>query len=343
MINHLTVLFNTYPVAFDCPGGGEVQLLKYEQYLTALGVKVLRYDSWNPQIQFNTANLVHHFSLQPGSSRFCDHVVNVRKLPLVISTIAWFEPRKGYYPSTEIERLLNTSIFNLPNSQMECNQIADLTKTPKEKFIPIVNGVDDIFFETVSPSIFRNHCNIKRPFVLCMGNIEARKNQHNLITALAGTGLHLVLAGQNREADYAKKCRALADETVYFIGKLEHGSLLQRSAYAAAELLCLPSMLETPGLAALEAAAAGCRLALTRVGCTEEYFGEFATYCDPDDVASIRTTVQTALAKPRPEGLSDHVQKNYTWTRAAEQLIDVYQRILNENSKYANMSPSIIF
>jgi glycosyltransferase involved in cell wall biosynthesis len=327
MTKPLTVLFNTYSVAFDCPGGGEIQLLKYEQYLISLGVNVLRYDPWNPQPQFDAADLVHYFSLQPGSLRFCEHLVNVRKLPLVISTIAWFEPKKGYYPSPETERLLNMSTFNLPNSQMECQQLAMLAKISREKFIPIVNGVDDIFFEPVSPDIFRNHYRIDKPFVLCMGNIEARKNQLRLIEALAGTGIHLVLAGQDREADYAAQCRAAADETVCFAGKLEHGGLLQRSAYAAAELLCLPSTLETPGLAALEAAALGTRLALTSEGCTEEYFGKYAVYCDPESVESIRATVMAALERPTDGDLGAFIHREYTWKRAAEQLRDVYRNI----------------
>jgi predicted RNA-binding Zn-ribbon protein involved in translation (DUF1610 family) len=36
----LTVIFNTWATAFDCPGGGEVQLLKDEECLTELGVRV---------------------------------------------------------------------------------------------------------------------------------------------------------------------------------------------------------------------------------------------------------------------------------------------------------------
>ncbi|MDR1502076.1 MAG: hypothetical protein LBT43_06435, partial [Prevotella sp.] len=51
------ILFNTWPAAFDCPGGGEVQLLKYEEQLTALGVRVMRYDPWNPRAQFDEADI----------------------------------------------------------------------------------------------------------------------------------------------------------------------------------------------------------------------------------------------------------------------------------------------
>lgn len=323
----LTILFNTYPVAFDCPGGGEVQLLKYIEQLEQLGVRALRYDPWNAKAQFNQADIVHYFSVQGGSWRFCSHVRDVRKLPLVISPIVWIDdPTK--YGMAEIGATLCMASHILPNSQAECDQLAALFSLAPSLFSPIVNGVDDIFFEPADPVLFREHFGIRNPFVLCMGNIEERKNQLRLIEALAGTGLHLVLAGQDREVEYAARCRTSADDTVHFIGKLEHGSVMQRSAYAAAEVLALPSTLETPGLAALEAGAAGTRLALTEVGCTKEYFENHATYLAPYEVASIRAAVLKALARPRSSSLSALVRQKYTWRRAAEQLIKVYQSVL---------------
>lgn len=323
----LTILFNTYPVAFDCPGGGEVQLLKYMEHLEALGVRVLRFDPWNAKAQFDQADIVHYFSVQGGSWRFCCHVRDVRKLPLIISPIVWIDdPAK--YGMVEIGATLSMADHILPNSQAECDQLAALFNLAPSRFSPIVNGVDDIFFEASDPALFRERFGIHDPFVLCMGNIEERKNQLRLIEALTGTGLHLVLAGQDREAEYAARCRALADDTVHFIGKLEHGGALQRSAYAAAEVLALPSTLETPGLAALEAGAAGTRLALTEVGCAKEYFGNRAAYLAPYEVAGIRAAVLEALARPRSPALPALVRQKYTWRRAAEQLIKIYQSVI---------------
>lgn len=326
----LTILFHTWPVAFDCPGGGEVQLLKYMEYLEKLGVTTLRYDLWHPRPQFETADIVHHFSLQSGSWRFCYHVLTARKLPLVISPIVWID-RKEKYPLEEYRNLLHMPTRILPNSQAECNQLAEMFGIPAGRFSPIVNGVDDIFFEPVSPMAFREYSGIHVPFVLCMGNIEVRKNQLGLINALKGTGIHLVVAGQEREAEYAAQCRAVADDTVHFVGKLEHASELHRSAFAAAEMLVLPSTLETPGLAALEASAGGSRIALTVEGCTHEYFQDFAVYMDPSSTDSIRDAVLEGLARPRRAAeLTSFIKERYTWRRAAKQLLTVYEDILRE-------------
>lgn len=322
----LTILFNTYPVAFDCPGGGEVQLLKYMEQLEAAGIHVIRYDPWNAKKQFDQADIVHYFSVQGGSWRFCIHVQEVRKLPLIISPIIWIDdPAK--YGMEEIGATLRMADHILPNSQAECDQLASIFDMSPSLFSPIVNGVDDIFFVHADPAVFRNQFGIQNKFVLCMGNIEARKNQLRLIEALKGSGLHLVLAGQEREADYALQCHATADATVHFVGVLEHGSDLQRSAYAATEALILPSTLETPGLAALEAAAAGCRIAVTQEGCTREYFRDFAEYMNPYDTSSIRHSVQTAVNSPRRPEFSAFVKEHYTWKHAAQQLIAVYNNI----------------
>lgn len=326
MIPKLTVLFHTWPAAFDCPGGGEVQLLQYEKHLIALGIRVLRYDSWHPQ--FDQVDLVHHFSSQTDIL-FCEYAKNVRGLPLVISSIFWPE-KKHKYDLSRISNLFRLASRILPNSQVECDLLSALLDIPETSFTPILNGVDSCFFKPVSPEHFRAAYGITGPFVLCMANIEARKNQLRLIDALRGTGIQLVLAGQEREVEYAKACLNAADETVHFIGKLEHASVLQRSAYAAAEALVLPSMLETPGLVALEAGAAGVsRLALTSVGCAHEYWGDRATYLNPVNIESIRNAVLSALNRPSRSGvLCDYVAEHFTWKRAAEQLINVYQQVI---------------
>jgi glycosyltransferase involved in cell wall biosynthesis len=292
-----------------------------------MGARVLRYDPWKPRPQLDAADIVHHFSVQGGSWRLCAHVKEARGLPLVISPIVWIDkPEK--YGMGEIAHLLRMADHILPNSQAECDQLAGLFNLERTLFSPIVNGVDELFFTPADPALFRGHFGIHESFVLCMGNIEERKNQLRLIEALDGTGLHLVLAGQDRESGYAALCRERAGTSVHFIGALEHGSLLQRSAYAAAEVLVLPSTLETPGLAALEAAAAGSKLALTREGCTREYFGEFVEYCDPYSVESICEAVLRAVEKPKQAGLPSFIRERYSWKRAAEQLMVAYQAVL---------------
>ena len=317
----LTVLFSTWQAAFDCPGGGEIQLLRYEEHLKKQGIRVLRYNPWRPQ--FDEADIVHCFSVMGGSWNIPWYTRHNRHLPLVVSPIIWLD-QPELYPVEEIKRILDCADHILPNSKAECTLLQKQFLLDSRLFTPIVNGVEEIFFEPIDPRLFRERFSLDEPFILCVGNIERRKNQLNLIRALRGTGLHLVLAGQEREVEYASLCHAEADQTVHFVGTLEHAGTLHRSAYAAADAFALTSTLETPGLAALEAAAAGCRLIITSGGCTVEYFGGFVTYCDPQCPENIRRAILAALEQPKTTALSEYVRTNFTWERAAEQLRAVY-------------------
>ena len=40
----MRILFSTYPAAFDCPGGGEVMLLKSQEALERAGAEVIRFN-----------------------------------------------------------------------------------------------------------------------------------------------------------------------------------------------------------------------------------------------------------------------------------------------------------
>jgi glycosyltransferase involved in cell wall biosynthesis len=89
-------------------------------------------------------------------------------------------------------------------------------------------------------------------------------------------------------------------------------------------------LLETPGLAALEAAAQGASIAITEVGCTREYFVDLASYCDPGDEASIRAAVDDALVRPPDARLRDRILQNFTWDHTAQAFLEAY-RLASDN------------
>lgn len=325
----MRVLFNTYPVAFDCPGGGEIQLLKCKQALEKIGIEVLLYDLWQPQ--FDRVDVVHYFSVFGGSSVFCNYVKD-RGLPLLISPILWITEesyRAGIYPVDEIRHLLHLADGLLPNSQAEARALAAIFDLPTEKFAPIVNGIDDYFLQkTADPQLFRDTYDLQSPFLLNVGNIEPRKNQLNLVKAVRDLDIPLVLLGNIRDRAYYHQCEEAAQGCMTYLGYLPNHSELLLSAYGACELFVLPSTLETPGLAALEAAATGARLVVTQEGCTREYFGDRVAYIDPHSVTDIRQTIQRQLSAPADETLRQHVATHFTWHHAAQQLFQVYSRFV---------------
>lgn len=324
------VVFNTYPVAFDCPGGGEIQLLKTKEALEKKGIEVLLYDPWNPRL--SGAEVVHYFSVQSGAINFCSYVKRGKGLPLVISPIIWLGRDKQSYPLGEIKELFNLCDMILPNSVAELKQLSGFFEVPETKFHVTRNGIDPCFADPVTGEPFIERFGIKKPFLLNVANIEPRKNQINLIRAVKGMGIELILVGNVRDRPYFDECMEAGRGFTRHLGYLGHGSELLRSAYGLCDAFVLPSLLETPGLSALEAAAAGARIVVTGIGSAEEYFGRMATYVDPYDTDSIRRGIETELGVRRDEGLGKRVMENYTWERTALEVIGAYERVLGRSA-----------
>jgi glycosyltransferase involved in cell wall biosynthesis len=170
-------------------------------------------------------------------------------------------------------------------------------------------------------------------FVLQVARIQAVKNQLRLIKALLDSTIPIVFVGQPSpyEPEYIQECKELAKRrgNVYFLGQLPIEEVA--GIYALAGVHVLPSWRETPGLASLEAGAAGCRVVSTRIGSAQEYFGENAWYCDPGDTSSIRRAVTCALSSPPPAALRDHILACYTWEEAAKTTLEGYFQAVNQN------------
>lgn len=321
----MKIFFNTYPVAFQCPGGGEIQLLKSKEALERRGHEVVLFNQW--QDDLSTADVVHQFSVQGGTYNLCMYVHN-RGIPLVVSPILWLSEYIDQYPMGEIGLLTSLADVICPNSQAEVERFLSHFDAPKDKYHVTHNGVDTHFFDAVAPELFLSYFGLKKPFVLCVGNIETRKNQLALIEAAKQINIHVVLVGNVRDTDYFKQINEKFVGKFSYLGFLGHDSELLQSAYSACDAFALPSLLETPGLAALEAAAAGTPLVITSEGCTEEYFGPDAFYVNPKCVQDIADKLSTAVAAPnRHDRLKNHVRQ-FTWDRVGEELEEAYLRAL---------------
>lgn len=238
------------------------------------------------------------------------------------------EPEPGYIDALkEIARLADGIIFL---SQHERGLFEQLTGAPTDKAFLVHNPVDGDHFADGDPSLFRDSYGVQ-DYVLCLARLEHRKNQLMLATALAGTGIQLVLAGHNVDDEYLELIKQFGDDNIVHVPRLEPGSEMLRSALAGARVFALPSWAEGAPLAALEAAAAGARLVLSDRSGENEYFGDFARYCDPADVVSIRTAImETWSEEPDPkriEAQKVHVRQTYSWQNYARSTVNVYRQV----------------
>ncbi len=311
-------------MAFHTPGGGEVQLLKYKEYLKRKGLHVDLMDMWNPN--FKNYDIFHFFSSISGSNHLCNFVKRL-KIPVVISSSLWItEETKNQYPCVEIKAHLELANIIVTNSIAESNELSKVLDIDIDKFVHIYNGVDKNFSKNVDPIIFRKKYAIWDPFLLNVGNIEPRKNQLLLAEAARKINIKLILIGHVRDYNYANHLFASYPE-VRYLGPLPQSNLLV-AAYKACDVFCLPSMLETPGLAAIEAATVGAKVSVTEVGSAREYFGDYASYTNPSSLDSIVQSIFSQLRSTHTPN-SNFDYSNFYWENVVEKLSGVYKSLLH--------------
>lgn len=349
---------------YSSPGGDTTQIEMTAKYLNRLGV-LADISLAGSKINYDLYDLIHFFNIIRPDDILCH--LETRK-PFVLSTIfvefSEFEKmaRRGLtgfifkiLTAWQIEYVKSVArylvkgdkiksayfLFHgqfksmkyaakkasllLPNSHSEYRRVENSLRT-KFPYKKIVNAIDANIFneEAGTNEDFKDH-------VLMIGRIEGRKNQLNVIKALVGLPYQLTIIGKPalNQMSYYRECQQTASShaNIHFIEEhLEQNKLA--GIYKAAKVHVLASWFETTGLSSLEAAAMGCNIVITKKGDTEEYFGEMAFYCEPDDVQSIRNAVLKAFETPRNCRLKSFVLQNYTWEKTALQTLDAYKTVL---------------
>lgn len=321
----MNILFGTYPFAFYTPGGGEMQLLQYKKHLQeyrALNLEL--FNQWKPDL--NLCDRVHYFSCMPGSLPLLK-VIKGAGISLVISPNLWItNATKELYPWQEVQAQLLCADRIICNSDMECDELSSVFNIDRNKFSTIYNGIDDSFLKAKDVKIFSDKFSINSKYVLNVANIEPRKNQLNLLRALKKfPDLQLLVIGHVRDYEYLSACLDEGRDQFRYLGPLPHDSDELKSAYAGCEFFALPSTLETPGLAALEAAASGAKILITSEGSTREYFKDFPEYVNPFDISNISNGIAKLLESPASIALKEYIGDNFTWSRVIAPLVSIYE------------------
>ncbi len=343
------IYFYVYPSAFQNPGGGEVLLLKTKEYIEKQGVEIKLFDLWNDRLKKN--DLLHVFGSVKeafglmatakaigtkivhspiiwynwSSSLGIEYALKERVLCLGRQAVKTFAP---FIPSTR-KKMMETADVVLAGSEMEAEQISRYFLVPEAKIKAVPYGADE-YFAFAKPDTFIKKYGDK-DFILCVGRIEPRKNQLNLIRAMNQIDKKLIVIGEpvSHHTVYYERCRKEAGPNIQFLGGLQQDSEELRSAFAACNVFVLPSWFETPGLSALEAGLAGAKIVITEEGCTREYFADMVHYLEPKSVSDIRTKIQNAIASRKTDRLKKHIREKYLWPNMAKRTIEIYNSLIN--------------
>lgn len=358
----MKVLFITRATLYKDKGGDTIQVLKTAEYLGQINVSV-DIKLTNETIDYSSYDLLHFFNI----IRPADILIHIQQSgkPFVVSTIyvdyAEYEKKARHGITGLIFRLLSPDLIEylkviarsfvngekilspqyiwlgqkrairkiirqsallLPNSNSEYNRLKAHYKT-ENTYIAIPNAIE--------PSLFDRHTPVaKTPdLIICVGRIEGRKNQLNLIRALQGTKYQLVIIGSAsaNQLAYYNACKQEAGNNVSFVNNIPQQELI--AYYSRAKVHVLASWFETTGLSTLEAAAMGCNIVITDKGDTREYFENYAYYCDPSSPSSILAAVEKAAVAAYNPLLHEKIYTQYTWQETARKTLEAYQEIIS--------------
>jgi alpha-1,3-rhamnosyl/mannosyltransferase len=197
---------------------------------------------------------------------------------------------------------------------------------PRVRVVP--EGPDEDLAPPPGREAARARLDVSGPFVLSVGAILNRRCAPELVRAAARVrrrhpGLVLDLAGENRTHPRLDLARQAADlglgAALRLSGFVDEGGLADR--YAAADVFVALSEYEGFGLPALEAAARGVPLVVSRAPSLGEIFGEAALVVDPRDDWAIASAIHRVLSEPalasrlREAGLA--LAARYSWRETA--------------------------
>jgi glycosyltransferase involved in cell wall biosynthesis len=181
----------------------------------------------------------------------------------------------------------------------------------------------------------RSRHGLDRPFVLCTGTLEPRKNLVQLIDAYAGLPAdlrerhRLVLVGpKGWEADEINRRISATDVTL--LGYVSDDDLA--ALYQSCAVFCYPSLYEGFGLPVLEAMTSGAPVLASRIASLTEVAGDAARYVDPLDAASIRAGLEGLLGssdeeRARLAALGQERAASFSWEKTARETLAVLESL----------------
>jgi len=214
---------------------------------------------------------------------------------------------------------------------------------PDDRVTVVPNGVDLARFRPPDRAAVRAEVRARHGYapddlvLLFVGKEFRRKGLAPAVDALAGLPEHvrLLVVGGDDPAPYAARARAHGvRHRVTWVG---HSARVE-DYFSAADLFVLPTLYESFGLVAIEAAAAGVPVVTTRVSGIEEYVvdGVNGRFVERDG-ASVAAVVADLAADPDRRASMGRAAlasaQAYTWEAAVDGTLAVYERVLAERRR----------
>ncbi len=273
----------------------------------------------------------------------CPTIVTVHDLTMFL--YAETMPRgRRLYLQTQTRRSVHGAAHVIADSEATRRDVIRLLEIAPERVTAVPLGVGAHLRpveDAAALAAFRARQGLERPYLICVGTLEPRKNLPILLEAFAQLraqpGFHhqLVLAGGKGWGLEAIESRL---DALGLRGEVLLPGFVPEDElplwYSAADVCVYPSIYEGFGLPPLEAMACGTPVIASNASSLPEAVGEAGVLVEPHDPAAWVRAISALLGDPakqaelRAAGLAR--ARAFTWEAMALQTVAVYRRVLGE-------------
>jgi len=254
---------------------------------------------WYPRLGAGGADVLHCPSFRGPFASAVPLVVTVHDLA-VLRNPSWFNRWTRTYSRFAVPRVVRAASRVIAVSEFTKRELLDLLGAEAAKIRVVPNAVEDVF----TPDGPR----ADGDYVLAVGTLEPRKNLARIAAAVDG---ELRVVGARGWGGVAPP------REVTWLGEVDDEELAR--LYRGARCLVYASLYEGFGLPVAEAIACGCPVVTSAGSAMAEVAGDDAVYVDPEDVDSIRSGIERAVAPPR--------RRVASWADVARATAAVYEEL----------------
>ncbi len=220
-------------------------------------------------------------------------------------------------------------------SEQTKRDIIEYLKVPESKIEVIYQGCHKAFKEQQPQELIQStkqKFELPERFILNVGTIEDRKNLLNILKAIQGTDIPLIVIG--KKTTYYKKVEAFIrkNKMQNQVRFLEGVSMDELAViYKLADIFVYPSFFEGFGIPVIEALFSKTATITSNTSCLPEAGGKDSVYIDPRNYLDIRSKIRflwdnEAERKRRADKSFEFVQK-FNDEIIAEELMSFYKRM----------------
>jgi glycosyltransferase involved in cell wall biosynthesis len=319
-----------------------------------------RYEQWTLPLELmgKGIDVLHSPDFIPPMRRRCASVITVHDLAFLLSPQLLTTESQAYYG--QINQAVQSAEQIIAVSHATRDDLVRLLPVNADKITVIHEAAADLFRPATAASLSQHTLTkfqLTQPFALFVGTIEPRKNLQTLLRAFAQIAdgrwqmageknlqstiynLQLVIAGKRGwlSDDIDALVNELRlNEQVRFLGAVASEDLV--GLYQAARVFVLPSLYEGFGIPIVEAMACGTPVIVSNVSSLPEVAGDAGLLFNPHEprelAAALRRVFEDDALHAELQAKSLRRAQMFSWQRAAEETLQVYQKAFQLRRKH---------